>query len=241
MLEVEFHRFSPYHKDPKHFGIRLKPSPSYFLLYPFPEESIARIAYLFEQDDERSLDRSYLKPFTDQVLRWHANYCEDDCALSWWDQEGDVYILDRRADFESKLYRLQEFAAATFRALDSPRSLSALVMEAKSGSLSTQAGDSFCSPFGSDIAKAQSMDQETIRFSAEEFVKDPTRCVTSLVSAGLLYIEESLSHPLMEAVGVLGPAHVSPPNAVPKGPSYLALPVRDRRKPINKRWMQITT
>ena len=106
LVEVEFHRFSPYHQSPEQFKLRLRPSAKYDFLYPLPRAQIARIAYLFEREDADGIDRSYWLPLRDQVTRWRQVYEEGACALTWSYDGNDVVVEDRRSDFLRRRYRV---------------------------------------------------------------------------------------------------------------------------------------
>jgi magnesium-protoporphyrin IX monomethyl ester (oxidative) cyclase len=47
VTRVRFDRFSPYHQRPETFGIRLRPAPAAFHVYPLPEEDLLDLTYYF--------------------------------------------------------------------------------------------------------------------------------------------------------------------------------------------------
>jgi ribosomal peptide maturation radical SAM protein 1 len=50
---VRYDRFSPYHMEPDHYGISLKPFPAYALVYPLPHQELLELAYFFDDEDPR--------------------------------------------------------------------------------------------------------------------------------------------------------------------------------------------
>jgi magnesium-protoporphyrin IX monomethyl ester (oxidative) cyclase len=48
LVRVRYDRFSPYHMRPQDYDLTLRPALAYSYVYPFPEESLRRLAYSFE-------------------------------------------------------------------------------------------------------------------------------------------------------------------------------------------------
>src|SRR5581483_9765814 len=129
LCDIEFHRFSPYFNDPEGFGIRLRPHGKYSFIYPFDEETIARLAYVFELEGRTPMDLTYLRRMNEAVNRWRMDYTIDKCALTWSADDPDILIQDRRPGFGPRDYRLQDHAIAAFEALDQPKPLRVAVQE----------------------------------------------------------------------------------------------------------------
>jgi len=70
--QVRMDRFAPYFEDPVAFGlIHPRPHRAFAHVYPFPTESLARLAYYFEYDyadGRRPLD--YAQPVVDAARAW---------------------------------------------------------------------------------------------------------------------------------------------------------------------------
>lgn len=209
MPEVEFHRFSPYHQAPESFGIKLRPSGMYRELYPFPEEEIARLAYMFEDTGSPSRDLTYVDSLAAAIGQWRRLFREHDCTLTWRQDGNDIVVSDRRGEASPRIYRLKEFAGRLFRLVDAPRALASLVTEAVDGENPDEAHRFLATLFGLDAA---SPDEIVIRFSHQEFAADPEGCVRPLVDAGLFYAEDG---------------------------RYLALPVADTYRPMTARWLEV--
>jgi ribosomal peptide maturation radical SAM protein 1 len=183
--EVEYHRFSPYHREPDRFGIKLQPSPKYQHLYPFTVQDIARIAYLFERIDRPPETRRYLLPMAEQIGLWHNSYNDNDCTLTWEQSGMDILIDDRRPSFTARRYRLRHHAAELFRSVDRPKSRRLLVDEAKEASGHENASTALAAIF----APAVNDEESRIEFTPSEFSADPARCMQQLVEGGLLFVE----------------------------------------------------
>lgn len=169
---IEYHRFSPYQREPAAFGLELRPAADYGFLHPFAEPDLARIAYFFE-DQRADGPGEHVREVSRAVLEWCAAWREDDCLLTWR-RDGDVVrVDDRRPAFGPREVGLAGFAAEVIPALSDVSTLSALVKLARerggSEAVPTEAG--------------------TIRFSAGAFVAAPRECLQPLLAAGLV-VEE---------------------------------------------------
>lgn len=51
VFPIRFDRYSPYYVKAEEYGLSLKPLDFYELVYPFPEESLAQMAYFFSDDN----------------------------------------------------------------------------------------------------------------------------------------------------------------------------------------------
>lgn len=209
---VEFHRFSPYHTDPESHGLALRPSRKYHAIYPFHEDLLRRIAYLFEEEDEADIE--YIAPLLQAVERWREEHSPAHCTLTWWPEQGDIGIEDQRPGFRRSRYRLQRYAVDVFKQLDAPVSLRGLLQEARAHASDT-AGELVSFVFSLTAAAS---DAERISFSASDFVKEPTKCLEPLVVRGLLYVE---------------------PSDDPLAVRYLALPVRNNWRPCKPTWLEL--
>jgi ribosomal peptide maturation radical SAM protein 1 len=123
---IEFHRFSPYHNDPKKFGLSLRPHEKYFFIYPFAEDTVARLAYVFEPKATAPGAPVVLRKVQDAVKRWRQTFDEATCSLTWETEGSDILITDRRPGFAPCDYRLQNHAVVAFQTLDQPRGTAAL-------------------------------------------------------------------------------------------------------------------
>ena len=127
VINVEFHRFSPFHNDPDGFGIHLRPHEYYSFIFPFEEEMRSRLAYFFELEGRTSHDLSYLTQLKSVVRNWILRYQVDGCTLTWTRGSRGTIIKDRRHGFAACDYHLRDHAVAAFEALDAPITLEAAV------------------------------------------------------------------------------------------------------------------
>jgi ribosomal peptide maturation radical SAM protein 1 len=126
---IEFHRFSPYHNQPESFGIKLRPSWHYSFIYPFDQETLARIAYIFEIKGRFDDDLTYLRTAGKIVAEWRKIFDSDVCTLTWEQQDNTIIIRDRRPGFLACDYELTGHAVAVFHTFDEPRALRAVARE----------------------------------------------------------------------------------------------------------------
>jgi ribosomal peptide maturation radical SAM protein 1 len=126
VLNVEFHRFSPFHNDPEHFGIKLRPHENYSFIYPLQEDQIARLAYFFELEGRAADDLSYLAKLKAAVLDWRQRYQSERCTLTWERDKHGLIVKDRRPGFPACNYLFQNHAITVFETLDSPITLGAV-------------------------------------------------------------------------------------------------------------------
>lgn len=230
LAEIEFHRFSPYHSRPELFGLNLRPWSQYGHIYPFPEEQISRIAYVFEPVTDSIEPRRYLKPIADQMQRWSTWFDPAHCTLVWEGEGADVRIWDHRPSFGPAQYLLQDFAAEVFHLLDEPRSLQAVVRRAQercSGDIPTERSHR--------SEEAASGKQQQIRFSAADFVNEPKRCLEQFTSAGLIFTEFTGAQDVKGSstlTTIAGAA--SEPTSTPY---LLALPVRANFQKYENGWL----
>lgn len=96
---IRLDRFSPYYNAPADFGlIKVRPLSTYRYLYPFDEESLARISYYFDFDYEPDLDPTgYAAEVVSYVYDWKKNP-EQGSLCSILRPDGTLVILDTRSD-----------------------------------------------------------------------------------------------------------------------------------------------
>lgn len=77
--QLRLDRFSPHFDRPAEYGfVNLRPDTPYTHVYPFPAETLARLAYHFEYDYEDGRDPArYTAPLQDAVTAWST-------PTGWW-------------------------------------------------------------------------------------------------------------------------------------------------------------
>jgi ribosomal peptide maturation radical SAM protein 1 len=82
---IRFDRFSPYHTQAKEYGLKLKPSKFYEMIYPFPPEELAELAYFFADEDYRAAyitqTARWLGKLRDRVAVWQLRAKQHDQRL----------------------------------------------------------------------------------------------------------------------------------------------------------------
>jgi ribosomal peptide maturation radical SAM protein 1 len=239
MPPIEFHRFSPYHQEPARFGLRLRPHRAYRHLYPFEDEVLARLVYVFEREDQDQIQRDYLGPVVACLTRWHRAY-RDGCTLCWRQDGGDVVIEDRRPCFPPRRYRLRDYAARLFHELDSPRSLADLQQHAAHWREQDAIRLLDCL-FGRAPSPAQAPAAVTdllVELSAEQFLADPERGLQPLLDAGVVFVDAGSRRAgaARHRLRVAGDGAGAPDADRVR---YVALPLRADHVPLARAWLEI--
>jgi ribosomal peptide maturation radical SAM protein 1 len=121
---VRLDRFSPYHSDPRGFGMEaIEPLAPYRYLYPFPREALLRIAYYFDfQYADRREPRTYAHDVLARVQRWMDE--GPNGGLWLVDAGGGTIVLVRdRNGVPRETVQLAGWQAAAYLACDSAHSL----------------------------------------------------------------------------------------------------------------------
>jgi len=192
VIDIEFHRFSPFHNNPAAFGIKLRPHESYSFVYPFPEADLAKVAYRFELANRFPLDLSYLAGLSHAVAQWTAHYRPGECTLTWRHDGPDIVIADRRPSFAPANYRLRDHAVRVFHALDAPTSLGAASEKSIELARNEAPVQVSSRPDADRRAAGGHAAEREISFTCEQFANAPKDCLADLVSAGLVYTDDDL-------------------------------------------------
>ncbi len=102
VFPVRFDRFSPYHKLANEYGLKLLPGDFYAMLYPFPAEELADLAYFFRNDDFHApylvSTAKWLGPLRELVGRWQAMWRSGERPdLVLREAAGGATVLDSRS------------------------------------------------------------------------------------------------------------------------------------------------
>ncbi len=219
VMPIEFHRFSPYHRNPDEFGIKLRPDPRYFHIYPFPEEEVARLCYVFEPDVPA--DTKHLDQLEQKVIEWQQTYYTTGCTLTWSSTKDAIHVRDRRKGFSPAAYRITGHARMIYEILDEPRTLKGVASQlsrrstsrlplASTAPIATVSarrggragfGEAVSHPgsaaepvatTAADTEPAAEMEiaHRHLHFSEEDYNSDPAAALAPLVEAGLIYEED---------------------------------------------------
>jgi len=105
---VRFDRFSPYYMQAKEYGLKLRPCDFYEMVYPFPEEDLANLAYFFT---DQNFENAYiattanwirkLEALTDHWnVRWHQRDGKLKPQLMFVSRNDSRCVLDTRSGAE---------------------------------------------------------------------------------------------------------------------------------------------
>jgi ribosomal peptide maturation radical SAM protein 1 len=97
VIQVGFHRFSPYFEQAEKYGIRPVPEPGYGYAYPFPEEELSRLAYFFTDPNQAPQAERLVELLSGPLLDWKRRFWEKRPILSLSDDGEQARILDTRA------------------------------------------------------------------------------------------------------------------------------------------------
>ncbi|HZF11549.1 MAG TPA: RiPP maturation radical SAM C-methyltransferase [Thermoanaerobaculia bacterium] len=82
---IRFDRFSPYHFQAKEYGLKLKPSKFYEMIYPFPKEEFENLAYFFADEDYKAAyitaTARWLGRLRERVAVWQLRWNQHDQRL----------------------------------------------------------------------------------------------------------------------------------------------------------------
>jgi ribosomal peptide maturation radical SAM protein 1 len=144
VFPVRFDRYSPYFMRAQEYGLDLKPSDYYRMIYPFGSESLANLAYYFS-------DTKVLTDYRIGLVKWYGKL---EAAVSRWidawningggspprlwmtQESSDCIVYDSRSGGLQTI-ELEGAAAAILRAIENPRRIPDLI--AKPGLDKTQA------------------------------------------------------------------------------------------------------
>lgn len=119
---VRLDRFSPYFNTPEKFGLtNVRPLAAYHFLYPFPPESLEKLAYFFDYDykDGRGAHR-YASKVIAYVQAWQCQP-EPGMLSSVRGHDGSLVIWDTRSDAVQREYRFTGVERAAYEYCDDLR------------------------------------------------------------------------------------------------------------------------
>ncbi len=120
-------RFNPYYQEPEAYGmVNVRPIAAYHYVYPFPEESLARLAYYFDFDyaDGRQPE-SYTRVLSEAIEKWHA--LTDSGSLLSLQSDGRLTLYDTRLSARQREIALEGMTKAIYDYCDEGRSLPAIL------------------------------------------------------------------------------------------------------------------
>lgn len=125
---VRMDRFSPYFEHPEaHGAVNPQPNRAFRYVYPFPPESLARLAYYFEFDyaDDRN-PADYAAGALEAIQRWQE--LERTVTFRQWDRgDGVLLLTDTRPGAAQFQRRLTGLEREIYLYCDSGRSLKKIV------------------------------------------------------------------------------------------------------------------
>lgn len=120
-------RFSPYYEHPESFGmVNVHPMAAYRYIYPFPEESLHRIAYYFDYDYARSSDpRGFAAEAIADAERWRQQL-ETGNLWSVLTPDSSIVLMDTRTSAVRAQASLSGLERAVYEFCDEVHSAAAV-------------------------------------------------------------------------------------------------------------------
>ena len=126
--QVRLDRFSPYFEQPETYGmLNVRPAASYSYVYPFPAESLTRLAYYFDFDyaDGRRPE-SYTSPFNKAIKDWYSQ--TNGRSLFSLSTNGQLRLFDSRSIARKNEYVLRGMERAVYEFCDSGQTSASIVL-----------------------------------------------------------------------------------------------------------------
>lgn len=129
---IELRRFSPYFTNPEEHGVRITgPGKAYKTLFDLEEDALARLAYSFEYDTDRSVISGRSWETVDRaVVRWQRLHKPGSLSCSL--EGGRVRILDERPGMPQDEVLLEPLASALYRLCDRVEAVNRIISRLKS-------------------------------------------------------------------------------------------------------------
>jgi len=129
--QVRLDRFSPYFQEPEAYGmLNVRPTQAYRYVYPFPEESLARLACYFDFDyaDDRQPER-YTRVLNEAIEKWRS--LTDSGSLLSLHSDGRLTLYDTRPSARQREIVLVGMAKAVYDYCDEGQTLPAVLRHLK--------------------------------------------------------------------------------------------------------------
>ena len=135
LIRIRYDRFSPYHKTPQAYGLTLAPSRAYQYVYPFPLDTLMRLAYSFENHNHgEHIHRSVQHQPGQQKLQavieeWNAIWISSRPVLQVHDEGTQLQFIDTRPCTSDTFWIAGEIEAALYRLCDTAQTTQALLKQ----------------------------------------------------------------------------------------------------------------
>jgi hypothetical protein len=119
---IRLHRFSPYFEESERWGLEPKsPAEIYRHLYPFPEESLARIAYRFDTAFSQERANSAENAALGKAIRdWQTQHGRSHLVM--FPGQRELIVIDTRRCAKRRRHRLSGLERRVFEYCDSAHS-----------------------------------------------------------------------------------------------------------------------
>ncbi len=126
-IVLNLDRFSPYFKAPEKYGLEpVYPAKPYHYVYPFPEDSLRRLAYFYDSDFFKGkTDSEGFTLLKDVVARWSKAHSR--AHLLAISRKKSLMILDTRPCARRFLYRLSGLRRKVYELCDKATGLNSIL------------------------------------------------------------------------------------------------------------------
>lgn len=141
LVRVRYDRFSPYHTRAGEFGLTLRPSRAYTYVYPFPEPSLMRLAYSFEDSaHDGHIHRGQHEQPGQQQLQgvleeWNKAWYTSRPVLRVYDEGPRLRMVDTRPCAHERTWMVEGLEADVYRICDSAQTEAALQRRLSAGNV----------------------------------------------------------------------------------------------------------
>jgi len=126
LVHLQYQRYSEYVDHPGDYGIELRPSKDYSLLYPWSEDQYENLAYLFERTDQVTAQAPGFEDLGRAIGSWRSAYGREP-RLEMEGTPDQLVINDTRSNFGPRVVTFDGLAAQVLAALAHRRALPGLL------------------------------------------------------------------------------------------------------------------
>jgi len=130
--QVRLDRFSPYFQQPEMYGmLNVRPAASYSYIYPFPDESLARLAYYFDFDyADGHQPESYTHSLGLKIKGW---YCKTNSgSLLSFSTDSQLILYDTRSIASKREFVLHGISKVVYEFCDEGQTIASIVLHLQS-------------------------------------------------------------------------------------------------------------
>lgn len=104
MVRLRYHRYSPYHRHPEKYGLKLNPFDAYRYIYPLSEQKLHDLAYYFDSESDNAGDGTAdavapgVRSFADGMDAWWDSWRRPEAPMLLMRASGDELLVEDTRD-----------------------------------------------------------------------------------------------------------------------------------------------